>query len=82
MISSVSKESTSSMAWPSQGTPARLASMEKSVWRSRKSTFSLPRPRISAPPRYSSSSVEVGESSMPMDSGPCFCAMSASACVT
>jgi len=60
----------------------RLASMEKSVWRSRKSTFSLPRPRISAPPRYSSSSVDVGESSMPMDSAPCFCAMSASACVT
>ena len=81
MMKSASKLSTSSMACPIQGTPVRSASIEKSLWRRRKSMFSLPMPRISAPPRYSSSSVDDGEASMPMLSGPCFCAMSDSACV-
>ena len=51
------------MVWPNQGKAG--SSPRKSPWRILKSIFSLPRPRISFCARYSSSSVEPGETRAP-----------------
>ena len=62
----------SAMGIPSQGMPARLPASRKSIWRSRKSTWSLPSVRIKRAANASSSSVECGDTSAPTAPAPCF----------
>ena len=51
--------------------PSRSPSSRKSVWRRRKSTLSLPSPRISRAASVISSSVECGDTSAPTEAAPC-----------